>query len=115
MTPFPYALREREWINDLLEALCGARLTYNYHRIGGVGWDMTLYGLALHISTGAPNDAGEFMAWVGSPEGKGFIRHSSDDWCRASIDGGTDPDMAKGSAARTTAAYTGDAVPESTD
>src|SRR5262249_10769477 len=31
VTPFPYALRERESINDLLEALCGARLTYNFH------------------------------------------------------------------------------------
>jgi NADH-quinone oxidoreductase subunit D len=41
VTPFPYALREREYINDLFEELCGARLTFNYHRIGGVGWDMT--------------------------------------------------------------------------
>jgi NADH-quinone oxidoreductase subunit D len=40
ITPFPYALREREYVNELLEMLCGARLTYNYHRIGGVGWDM---------------------------------------------------------------------------
>ncbi len=40
VTPFPYALRERESINDLIEALCGARLTYNYHRIGGVAFDM---------------------------------------------------------------------------
>src|SRR3954465_10235042 len=40
VTPFPYALRERESINDLMEALCGARLTYNYHRIGGVAFDM---------------------------------------------------------------------------
>ena len=39
-TPFMYILREREYINDLLEEICGARLTYNYHRIGGVGWDM---------------------------------------------------------------------------
>jgi NADH-quinone oxidoreductase subunit D len=41
VTPFPYALRERESINDLLESLCGARLTYNYHRIGGVAFDMS--------------------------------------------------------------------------
>ena len=27
-------------MNDLIEELCGARLTYNYHRIGGVSWDM---------------------------------------------------------------------------
>jgi NADH-quinone oxidoreductase subunit D len=40
ITPFPYALREREYVNDLLEMICGARLTYNYHRVGGVGWDM---------------------------------------------------------------------------
>ncbi len=40
VTPFLHALREREAINDLLEALCGARLTYNYMRIGGVAWDL---------------------------------------------------------------------------
>jgi len=40
VTPFPWTLREREYINDFIEELCGARLTYNYHRIGGVSWDM---------------------------------------------------------------------------
>src|SRR5258708_23659594 len=40
VTPFPYVLREREFINDLLEELCGARLTYNYLRIGGVAFDL---------------------------------------------------------------------------
>ena len=40
MTPFVHALRERETINNLMEEICGARLTFNYHRIGGVGWDM---------------------------------------------------------------------------
>jgi NADH-quinone oxidoreductase subunit D len=39
-TPFVYAFREREKINDLLEEVCGARLTYNYMRIGGVAWDL---------------------------------------------------------------------------
>ncbi|MFL5301746.1 MAG: NADH-quinone oxidoreductase subunit D [Anaeromyxobacteraceae bacterium] len=38
-TPLVHALREREQVNDLIEALCGARLTYNYHRIGGVAYD----------------------------------------------------------------------------
>jgi NADH-quinone oxidoreductase subunit D len=38
-TPLVHALREREQVNDLIEALCGARLTYNYHRIGGVAFD----------------------------------------------------------------------------
>jgi NADH-quinone oxidoreductase subunit D len=39
-TPMVHGLREREAINDLIEALCGARLTYNYHRIGGVAYDL---------------------------------------------------------------------------
>ena len=39
VTPFPYLLRPREAINDLLEELCGNRLTYNYLRVGGVSHD----------------------------------------------------------------------------
>jgi len=38
-TPFVHAIRDRERINDLFEELCGARLTFNYVRIGGVGQD----------------------------------------------------------------------------
>src|SRR5215468_10171018 len=40
VTPFTHAIREREYINDLLEELCGARLTFNYMRIGGCAWDV---------------------------------------------------------------------------
>jgi NADH-quinone oxidoreductase subunit D len=39
-TPMLHGLREREVINDLIEELCGARLTYNYSRIGGVAFDL---------------------------------------------------------------------------
>ncbi len=40
-TPFLYAFgREREMILDLFEGLCGARITYNYVRIGGVSNDL---------------------------------------------------------------------------
>lgn len=38
-TPFLYCFRDREMILDLFEALCGARLTYSYMRIGGVSGD----------------------------------------------------------------------------
>jgi NADH-quinone oxidoreductase subunit D len=34
-TPFLYAFREREYILDLFEMVCGARLTYSYFTIGG--------------------------------------------------------------------------------
>ena len=39
-TPFLYAFRDREKILLLFEKICGARLTYNYVRIGGVSRDM---------------------------------------------------------------------------
>ena len=40
-TPFLYAFREREFILDLFEAACGARLTYSYATIGGLTHDLT--------------------------------------------------------------------------
>ena len=40
MTPFLYGIEARELIWDLLESLCGARVTSNYIRIGGVKHDM---------------------------------------------------------------------------
>jgi NADH-quinone oxidoreductase subunit D len=39
-TPFLYTFRERELILDLFEMTCGARLTYNYMRFGGVSHDL---------------------------------------------------------------------------
>ncbi len=41
MTVFLYSFRERETLIDLLEMLCGARLTVSYTRIGGVRNDVT--------------------------------------------------------------------------
>lgn len=40
MTVLLYAFREREIVLDLLEMLCGARMTTNYMRIGGVRFDL---------------------------------------------------------------------------
>ena len=39
-TPLLYMFREREKILDLFEMTCGARLTTNYMRIGGVSFDV---------------------------------------------------------------------------
>ena len=41
LTIFLYAMRERELFMDLFQSLCGARMTYNYTRIGGVRNDTT--------------------------------------------------------------------------
>jgi NADH-quinone oxidoreductase subunit C/D len=37
---FQYAIRDRELVQDLLEALTGQRLMFNYLRVGGVAWDL---------------------------------------------------------------------------
>ena len=39
LSPFLYAFSDREKIIDFFNELCGARLTYNYMRVGGVKWD----------------------------------------------------------------------------
>jgi uncharacterized protein YndB with AHSA1/START domain len=73
----------------------------------GVGWDLAIMGLDLHLRSGESADRPTAMAWMASDEGKAFMRGSSDEWCRASIAGGTDPAAAKAAAERT-AAYTGE-------
>ncbi len=39
-TPFLYSFRDREMILDIFEKICGARLLYNYIKIGGVRFDL---------------------------------------------------------------------------
>lgn len=82
----------------------------------GIGWDMALVGLALHLSGGPPMDPQEGMAWAASDEGKQFMTLSSQRWCDADVAAGADPVQAQAAAERTTAAYTApapDTAPES--
>jgi uncharacterized protein YndB with AHSA1/START domain len=73
----------------------------------GVGWDLTLMGLALHLASGAAVDPAEVAAWSASDEGKSFAAQSSDDWRRASIAYGTDEAAANAAAEQTTKFYQG--------
>jgi uncharacterized protein YndB with AHSA1/START domain len=73
----------------------------------GVGWDLALMGLGLHLATGVANDPAESAAWMGSPEGIEFITRSSRLWADASIATGTDAIEARAAQERTTAFYTG--------
>jgi len=68
-------------------------------------------GLGRHLASGAAADPQAAMAWMGSPEGKGFVRRTSDAWAQASTAGGTAPEAARAAAARTTAFYTGEGDP----
>ncbi|MEO8114139.1 MAG: hypothetical protein ABI655_07165, partial [Phenylobacterium sp.] len=73
----------------------------------GVGWDLTLVGLALHLASKAAVDPAEVAAWSASGEGKAFAARSSDGWGAASIAYGTDEAAAKTAAAETTKFYQG--------
>jgi uncharacterized protein YndB with AHSA1/START domain len=78
----------------------------------GIGWDMGLVGLELHLSSGRAVDPQESAAWMASDEGRQFITLSSQRWCDASIAAGTNETEARDAAERTTAAYTVAPPPE---
>ncbi|MCY3614430.1 MAG: SRPBCC domain-containing protein [Bacteroidetes bacterium] len=77
----------------------------------GVGWEMGLLGLALHIDHPEEprQDAATFHT---TPHGKALLTGSSEAWGEASVRGGTDAQAARAAARRTTAFYTGDVVDE---
>ncbi|BFU42513.1 SRPBCC family protein [Krasilnikovia sp. MM14-A1004] len=74
----------------------------------GVGWDSGVLGLANHLADpAAPRDPEAIAAWIASPEGREFMRLSSEAWAEADIAAGADPERARKQAAQTYAAYTG--------
>ena len=73
----------------------------------GVGWELGLLGLALHLAdpdAPKPDEA----AFAASPDGKALIRGSSDGWRQAAVAAGEEPDAARAAARRTAAFYTGE-------
>ena len=75
----------------------------------GVGWELALLGLAMHLtdSDWSKPDPEEFAA---SPDGRAFTIGSSEGWGRAATDAGEDPDTAQAAAKRTAAFYTGEPI-----
>jgi uncharacterized protein YndB with AHSA1/START domain len=72
----------------------------------GIGWDMGLIGLYLHLTGGPMMTPEEGAAWSGSDEGRAFVAESSERWYEADVASGTDQADAKARADRTLAAYT---------
>ncbi|MGW2095236.1 SRPBCC family protein [Promicromonospora sukumoe] len=72
----------------------------------GVGWDLSLMGLGLHLSTGGSLDPKEVETWSVSPEGVAFARATSTGWADAAIAAGEDADQARAAGERTLAFYT---------
>ena len=78
----------------------------------GVGWDLTVLGLALHLASGAGVEPFDAQAWSTSDEAIQFMTTSSALWRDASIAAGADPEQATAAAERTTAFYTGAPAPD---
>ena len=73
----------------------------------GVGWDLGLLGLGLHIdSDGDPVDPAEFATFTMSPEGVEFVRNTTTGWGDAAIADGQAESDARGAAERTFIFYT---------
>ncbi|MDD7967479.1 SRPBCC family protein [Actinomycetospora lemnae] len=73
----------------------------------GIGWDLGLLGLGLHLGTGAGVSPEQAEAWSVSDEGRAFIAASGEAWAAASAEAGMPVDDAEARAARTVAFYTG--------
>jgi uncharacterized protein YndB with AHSA1/START domain len=69
----------------------------------GVGWDMAMLGLGLHLSGGG--SVGDPVAWQLSDEGRDFARQSSDAWGAAHLAAGAEPDAVERAVAGTFAFY----------
>jgi uncharacterized protein YndB with AHSA1/START domain len=77
----------------------------------GVGWDLSLLGLGLHLETGESLDPEEFQSWSLSEDGKDFIRLSSDGWGEAAVAAGDDRDHALAAAEMVRQFFTGEMDP----
>jgi uncharacterized protein YndB with AHSA1/START domain len=75
----------------------------------GVGWELGLMALTLHLAQPSAPRLDE-EAFAASPGGKAFVTGSSEGWGQASIAAGTDKEAALAAARRTTAFYTGEAA-----
>lgn len=72
----------------------------------GVGWDLSLLGLAEHLESGWDKPPETETEWIKSDNYKAFVAGSSDGWRAASVGFGTDPEAAREAAERTAGFYT---------
>ncbi|MFD6950181.1 polyketide cyclase [Nocardiopsis sp. TSRI0078] len=73
----------------------------------GIGWEMGLLGLFLHLSSGADAPP-ETTEWGRSEEARRFMELSGRLWGEAHAAAGADPEEAAAAAGRTVAFYTAD-------
>ncbi|GAA4216255.1 SRPBCC domain-containing protein [Actinocatenispora rupis] len=68
----------------------------------GVGWDLTLLGLALHLAGDPPPDP---AGWPATTEGRAYLTRVGEAWAEAYRGTGVDDETARAAAERTAAFY----------
>lgn len=79
----------------------------------GVGWDLALLGLAIHLETGRPVPQ-EFKEeeWATTGDGREYIRAAGEGWYAAHTASGESAEVARRAADNTIAFYRGDPPPQ---
>lgn len=80
----------------------------------GVGWDLSLMGLGLHLESGEAVDPVAAEAWALSPDGKAFVTEAAQGWAAGAVGSGDAADAAHAAAERTIAFYTTDPTTDPT-
>lgn len=78
----------------------------------GIGWDLALPGLAIHLETGeaVPPEFKE-EEWASTGAGRDYIRDAGEGWYAAQVASGEDSAVARRSADNTIAFYRGEPPP----
>jgi uncharacterized protein YndB with AHSA1/START domain len=77
----------------------------------GIGWDISLLALALHLAGDGRAEPAAMERFTTSDEGAALFRRAGDGWARAHAASGADPDVARAAVERTLAFYAGSAQP----
>lgn len=72
----------------------------------GIGWDLGLVGLGLHVAGRGPLSPTATDDWAITPDGIEFVRHAAEDWARAAVADGDEPGPAHEAAELTITFYT---------
>jgi uncharacterized protein YndB with AHSA1/START domain len=72
----------------------------------GLGWDLALVGLGMHLESGRPVDPEVATGFTFSPEGRDYLRVAAAGWADAAVADGDEREAADQAAATTFDAYT---------
>lgn len=78
----------------------------------GIGWDLGLLGLSIHLATGAAVPREIAQGFHTTDEGRRFVQAASESWRVANVAFGADANGAKAASDRCAAFYLGEPEPE---